>query len=546
MSLNPARLFIALAFLYAGFLSSGCAAGQAIEKNGSGPNGRYIVCMLPLSREGQTGDETRRLTESLISSLDEADDLFQAVPLTELEKKFPRLKSMGDYEVMDYAAIRREFNADIIVVGTIEPVRVVGLSAQQSAWSQTPISISLERISAHSGKSLLAGRLHATRYTNRTDRTITLHINDESLDMPAGSSRERFEKANAFRGFLAQGLAQFKSWERCDGESEKEIRAIWEDGISSSEPEPGFEYSAEDAAGSFVAAADDAHFPHFLHRPPEFEKTGWSYPLLIYLHGTRASNDTLSARMISESPLSVLYTVRNGQPAFDESKLKSLNKYLKSSFVLMPQAPATPDYPGWDGRKLVKLLAEVIEKYPIDQTRIYVTGISQGGFATWGYSELLPGRFAAIAPVCGGGRTLGKSCSLDTPVWAFHAYDDRVVNFTLQGHAFESRLRSRLGYGDVDLFANYPFQKRNPVLWPELREKRRMFCGYLCLDHTGAAEDYTLSVGDSAPGTWNKGVVYPTTPATFTLYARGGHCPWPYGNPDFYRWMYSQKLARVP
>lgn len=534
--------------LAAAALSVHCSSAPKLEKKGSAPDGRYVICLLPLSTpEGDVTEQTMAVTESVAASIGSDNEFFSVIPVSDFQKEFPEIRSGFQYEMMDYKRIRQAFNADMIVMGTIAAPNVrSGGNLETRA-----VQISLSRFSAHSGKSLLEGSLRLVTYKTGAGST-TISGPGWEIEIPPQSTRTVFERskeiAEPFAYFLHGGIMQFQYWDRCakENDGDSELLEIWEDGVRAHDGAE-VDAAADAEAGSMIAdEGSGASLPFFLHRPHKFETSGQVYPLLIYLHGTRASNDTLAGRMIPESPLSPATGAKDGKPWFDESKLKFLNNYLKNSFVLMPQAPSTPDYPGWDAKKLITLIAEIASRYPVDPRRIYITGISQGGFATWGYGSFLKGKIAAMAPVCGGGPTLGRNCAGNTPVWAFHAYDDRVVNFTLQAHAFEGLVRSRLGYGDADLFADYPFEQRKRILWPEYRAKRGMFCGYLCMDHKGAADNYTLSVSEGGQSFWTKGIAYPSGNATFALHAQGGHCPWPYGNPDFYRWMYSQKLERSP
>jgi predicted peptidase len=66
-------------------------------------------------------------------------------------------------------------------------------------------------------------------------------------------------------------------------------------------------------------------------------------------------------------------------------------------------------------------------EYPIDMNRLYVAGISMGGFATWYLLSSLPDIFAAAIAVCGGGLTEFASKIKDVPIWAFHGAQDAVV-----------------------------------------------------------------------------------------------------------------------
>ncbi len=76
---------------------------------------------------------------------------------------------------------------------------------------------------------------------------------------------------------------------------------------------------------------------------------------------------------------------------------------------------------------LVALLDEVSATYAIDDDRLYVTGLSMGGYGTWGLAARQPNRFAAIAPICGGGDPTKAASFAHVPVWAFHGGKDSVV-----------------------------------------------------------------------------------------------------------------------
>ena len=89
----------------------------------------------------------------------------------------------------------------------------------------------------------------------------------------------------------------------------------------------------------------------------------------------------------------------------------------------------------WSDEAVLALLDEIQEKYRVDLDRVYLTGLSMGGYGTWSLGMKYPDRFAAIAPICGGGSILdvllvppGKQGALKRlPVWAFHGAKDNVV-----------------------------------------------------------------------------------------------------------------------
>jgi predicted peptidase len=93
-------------------------------------------------------------------------------------------------------------------------------------------------------------------------------------------------------------------------------------------------------------------------------------------------------------------------------------------FPFIAVSPQCPQGQYWSVPRLSTLLDEVESSYRVDPDRIYLTGISMGGFGTWRLAAAQPHRFAAIAPICGGGDPT-DACNLkDLPVWAFHGARD--------------------------------------------------------------------------------------------------------------------------
>ena len=101
-------------------------------------------------------------------------------------------------------------------------------------------------------------------------------------------------------------------------------------------------------------------------------------------------------------------------------------------FLLSPQCPLEQI---WDDDALLALLDHVIARFHIDTRRVYLTGLSMGGYGVWSLAAKHPERFAAIAPICGGGSAANllmanraQSRALRTlSVWAFHGANDDVV-----------------------------------------------------------------------------------------------------------------------
>lgn len=75
---------------------------------------------------------------------------------------------------------------------------------------------------------------------------------------------------------------------------------------------------------------------------------------------------------------------------------------------------------------IIKFIDQLKEQYDIDEDRIYLTGLSMGGYGTWFTAMAKPSLFAAIAPVCGGGMAWNAGV-LKMPIWTFHGTEDTTV-----------------------------------------------------------------------------------------------------------------------
>ena len=101
--------------------------------------------------------------------------------------------------------------------------------------------------------------------------------------------------------------------------------------------------------------------------------------------------------------------------------LKDGSMKKNPSFIFAPQCP--DDSKGWRGEYLddvIGLLKTAIKNLPVDEDRIYITGLSMGGFGTWSALAEAPDLFAAAVPVCGGGDPRTAKAIKDIPIWTHH------------------------------------------------------------------------------------------------------------------------------
>lgn len=107
---------------------------------------------------------------------------------------------------------------------------------------------------------------------------------------------------------------------------------------------------------------------------------------------------------------------------------------VQPDFPFIALSPQSNDGTSWEGyiQPLTSLLDETIRTLPVDTARMYLTGISMGGYGVWRLAVEVPDRFAALVPICGyGPPSQGfpeRVCVLkDVPVWVFHGGRDDVV-----------------------------------------------------------------------------------------------------------------------
>lgn len=147
---------------------------------------------------------------------------------------------------------------------------------------------------------------------------------------------------------------------------------------------------------------------YLLYLPDDYVKRQESqrWPLIVFLHGGRERGDDLAL-----------------------VKQKGLPKILedKPDFPFVVVSPQCPAEQWWDMAVLSTLLDEILSAHAIDPDRVYLTGQSAGGFGTWQWAARQPERFAAIAPICGGGDRSTASRLKNLPVWAFHGAEDTVI-----------------------------------------------------------------------------------------------------------------------
>jgi predicted peptidase len=143
---------------------------------------------------------------------------------------------------------------------------------------------------------------------------------------------------------------------------------------------------------------------------PHDYKGDKAYPLILFLHGAGERTGE------KKQPVAV-----GIGPAI---------KKREKSFpflVVIPQADKTWRAGSPDADRALAILADVQKAYKVDNKRLYLTGLSMGGYGTWSLAVAEPKKWAAIVPVCGGGDPKQAAKIKDIPCWCFHGDKDAAV-----------------------------------------------------------------------------------------------------------------------
>ena len=209
-----------------------------------------------------------------------------------------------------------------------------------------------------------------------------------------------------------------------------------------------------------------AEIQYLLYLPKDYQaKSGKTWPLMLFLHGAGERGTNLQLVAVHGPP-----------------KLVKQDKELP--FILV--APQCPDGQRWEKEGLLQLLDHMTKHYALDTSRVYLTGLSMGGYGTWSLGVTHPEKFAALVPICGGGERIDvllagreRAAALKSlPIWAFHGAKDPVVPLEESQRMVDAL--KRLGVKEVKLTV-YPEAGHdawteaydNPELYDWLLKQRR-------------------------------------------------------------------------
>ncbi|MBE6263538.1 MAG: phospholipase [Prevotella sp.] len=159
-------------------------------------------------------------------------------------------------------------------------------------------------------------------------------------------------------------------------------------------------------SGVFEAKRGESDYNFWIYTPHEYAEDNHKLPLIVFLHGASLCGNNLER-------------VRR------YGTLDAIEKGLD-----VPMLVVAPQNPGgaWNPKKLMNLLEWVEEHYRVDESRVYVLGMSLGGYGTMDFAGTYPDKIAAAMALCGGcslkdDQGLGK-----LPLWIIHGTGDAAVS----------------------------------------------------------------------------------------------------------------------
>ncbi|MCM1991867.1 prolyl oligopeptidase family serine peptidase [Oceanirhabdus seepicola] len=148
---------------------------------------------------------------------------------------------------------------------------------------------------------------------------------------------------------------------------------------------------------------------YLLYLPEGYEESNKEWPLMLFLHGAGERGDDINLVKLHGVPK----VIEGGE---------------ELPFIVI--APQCPEGLYWDFTvlQLEQLIEGVMSELRVDNKRVYLTGLSMGGFGAYALASYRPDLFAAMVVICGG-VAYAKRAELikDIPLWAFHGEMDNVV-----------------------------------------------------------------------------------------------------------------------
>jgi predicted peptidase len=163
-----------------------------------------------------------------------------------------------------------------------------------------------------------------------------------------------------------------------------------------------------------------------LLRPPRVE-LGKTYPVILFLHGAGERGTDNEKQLMYLPQWLAEPGMQERYPCYVVApQCRDDSRWVDVSWADAASTPQSPEMTP-DLAAAVAALDAVLATEPVDPDRVYLTGLSMGGFGAWDLAARMPERFAALLPICGGGDEATAARLARLPIWCFHGADDTVV-----------------------------------------------------------------------------------------------------------------------
>lgn len=173
-----------------------------------------------------------------------------------------------------------------------------------------------------------------------------------------------------------------------------------------------------------TAKITPSNIAYLEYLPQGYSTNSNLYPLVISLHGIKEKGTTSTDPATLKSSVQKVANV--GLPKYV--------KYGKQYPFILISPQLKTSYGTWPASYVMDVLNYARKTLRVDPKRIYITGLSLGGFGVWTTLGAYPDVFAGAVPICSGGNALSKACAIaaqNVPVWGFHGDKDYVVSYTV-------------------------------------------------------------------------------------------------------------------
>lgn len=176
--------------------------------------------------------------------------------------------------------------------------------------------------------------------------------------------------------------------------------------LPAADPVPGTQTAEQFTFKTRVEGKEDeTKVDYLLFVPGQYDGKA-KLPLMLFLHGAGERGDDLEL------------VKKWGPPKIVADR---------KDFPFVVASPQCKSGKRWDAAAMVALVEDLARRLKVDRKRIYVTGLSMGGYGSWDLMARYPRLFAAGVPICGGGDPTTADALKQIPIWVFHGDKDTAV-----------------------------------------------------------------------------------------------------------------------